>query len=208
MAIEVFVRCLAKLARTMSGDAFWYAETGRRVWIAVADGLGSGPEAARASRAAIDCLRTLVLNPSESDETTSLLAPRQVEHLIMACDRALCGTRGAALGLALLDAGAREGHYAAIGNIEMRLIGQMSKHPVGTPGIVGAGVRKIRVQTFPYVPGDLVLLHSDGLSSHFDLDETLANARSLEALGEALVRDQGHAHDDLTLLLLRQHSPP
>lgn len=205
VAIEVFVRCLSKMPHAQSGDAFWYGEAGARVWVAVVDGLGSGPEAARASRAAVDCLRALVMGPPGIEETASLGVRGQLEHLVMACDRALRGTRGAALGLALLDAGVREGHYAAVGNIEMRLIGEKCEHPVGTPGIVGTGLRKVRVQAFPYVPGDLVLLHSDGLSSRFDLEGSRARAWSLEALGEALVREQGHAHDDLTLLLLRHH---
>lgn len=199
VAIEVFVRSVAKIPHTPNGDASWYAEDGPRAWVAVVDGLGSGPEAARASRAAVACLRERALASPRGSTSPCM------EQLVKECDRALRGTRGAALGLAVLDAEGREGCYVGIGNVEMRLVGERCHRPLAVPGIVGAGLRTVRVQHFPYVPGDLVVLHSDGLSSRFDLDVGRDRSHSLEALGEALVRDHGHSHDDLTLLLLRHH---
>lgn len=204
VGLDVFVKCISKYPEIVSGDAYWYAEEGSCVWAAVVDGLGSGVEAAEAARLAVaslagDLRANAAFNASAtpSDALTSM---------ILACDFRLHNTRGAALGVAVFNAELGEGHFAGVGNIELRILNdRRNVHPVCSPGIVGAGVRKVRVERFQYAPGNLILMHSDGLSSHFDLDGCAVVSQPLEEIGEALL----HAHrkaDDTTLLLIRQHA--
>lgn len=203
VALAVYVKSRAKVPGGPCGDAFWYAEEQGRVWVLVVDGLGSGQEAAAASGAAVHQVRNRVARLRA--RATALEAVVFLQDTLEKCDQALRHTRGAALGLALLDAAARQGHYAGVGNIDLRVIGGSRFHTMTTPGIVGAGLRKVRVEPFSYTPGDLVLMHSDGLSSRFDLDSKLAASWHLEALGEKLVKEHGYKHDDLTVVLLRQY---
>lgn len=173
------------------------------MWVLVVDGLGSGQEAAAASGAAVQQVRGhiagLRLQAAQAEPVAFL------QDTLHRCDAALRHTRGAALGLAMLDAASHQGHYAGVGNVDLRVIGATRFHTMSMPGIVGTGVKKIRVEAFSYEPGDLVLMHSDGLSSRFDLDPKLAVSWHLEALGEKLVKEHGYKHDDLTVILLRQY---
>jgi hypothetical protein len=166
----------------------------------VVDGLGSGPFAAAAALSAVDCLRKKVEPLGTCGDPAAELG-----SLMQHCDHALRGTRGAALGLALLDGAAGWGYYGGVGNVEMRVVGRKPAHPACQAGIVGNGVRKVRVERFAYEAGDLVIMHSDGLSSRFQIDAQLALAWSMEVLGEKLVREHGKV-DDMTLLLMRQHA--
>lgn len=201
VALEVFVKCLSKIPHTVSGDAFWYMESGSLLWTLVVDGLGHGVAAAEASRLAIDCL---------SGEVERLSAvpfePRNsMREMVVLTDRTLRRTRGAAIGLALFDVSRREGYYAGVGNVEMRVVGaQASERPISVAGIVGAGLSRVRVETFSYTPGALIMMHSDGLSSRFDLPPGQGGA-TLKELGERLIASHAKK-DDLTLLMVKQHA--
>src|SRR5690348_888551 len=75
--------------------------------IALIDGLGHGGDAAVAARAADEALAT-------HPDLTALDA-------LMACHRALSGTRGAAITIASVDLERAQLTYAGVGNVEGRL---------------------------------------------------------------------------------------
>ena len=201
MALEIVVKSRARLPQSVSGDAFWYAESGSLLWALVVDGLGHGVQAAEPAHLAVTCISGLVqrLADTRFDPATSL------RDMVVRTDECLRGTRGAALGLVLLDAERGEGHFVGVGNVEMRVCGPRAlARPICSPGIVGARLTRVRVERFDYVPGHTVILHSDGLSSRFELDAVPATA-SLEEVADALVARHGKA-DDMTLLVVRQHA--
>jgi anti-sigma regulatory factor (Ser/Thr protein kinase) len=106
--------CLPIASETESGDAWLVAPLREAVALMVVDGLGHGPEAAKAALAAID---TVALQPG--------LRPReQIER----CHAALRATRGAAQAVALYEMAARQLHFAGVGNIghNMRKVQEFS----------------------------------------------------------------------------------
>ncbi|MCX5263887.1 ATP-binding SpoIIE family protein phosphatase [Streptomyces sp. NBC_00199] len=138
-----------------SGDAWTCVRDGDLVTLMMADGLGHGPEAARASTAAVaEVRRSAHLPPAE---------------LLRRLDAALRDTRGAAVGVARLDLRAGRLLFAGIGNIGARLReGDSWRHLISRPGIVGVH----RPATLPQTGADwaadrLLVLHSDGLPSRW-----------------------------------------
>ncbi|MEU3663927.1 ATP-binding SpoIIE family protein phosphatase [Streptomyces sp. NPDC032940] len=138
-----------------SGDAWAWVRTEDRVTLMLADGLGHGPEAARASSAAVEALRG-----------AARLAPSEVlKHL----DAALAGTRGAAVAVAQVDTRAARLRFAGVGNIGARLCAGGTWRPlVSQPGIVGTH-RPTTVRDEEREWGDdrVLILHSDGLPSRW-----------------------------------------
>ncbi|MFF9125350.1 SpoIIE family protein phosphatase [Streptomyces sp. NPDC014889] len=138
-----------------SGDAWSWAGAGDLVTLMLADGLGHGREAARASSAAVETLhRSARLTPAE---------------LLRRLDTALRGTRGAAVAVAQLDLRAGRLRFCGVGNIGARLReGDAWRHLLSRPGIVGVH----RPTTMPetevaWAPDRLLVLHSDGLPSRW-----------------------------------------
>jgi hypothetical protein len=202
VALDVFVKCISKVPDMISGDAFWYAEQAGLLWMLVVDGLGFGPEAAEAARLAV----VSISNDVKGRTHPGPIDDRALKEMVRRADELLRASRGAALGLALFEPARSVGRYVGIGNIELRVVGPLAHaHPICTPGIVGAGLRSVRVEAFSYQPGQLILMHSDGLSSRFDLDPQVALGPSLEELGESLVAAHGKK-DDLTVLLVKQRA--
>ena len=173
-----------------SGDA-WRVIEGDGEWlIAVCDGLGSGPSAARASRAAMECIGHRFEQP--------------LVRVLEACDQALQGTRGAAIGLLRIRPADHHVAFAGIGNIEVRTVQSSTFRPISTNGIVGGNYRAPKLFEAEYRPLEWLVMHSDGLKNHFDLDRELREPFSMgKELAARLAADHTRAADDLTVLAVQ-----
>ncbi len=179
------------LGETVSGDACFVREYEGQTLIAVVDGLGHGPRAASVAR-----------------KTTGYLEEHyreELTELIQGCHQALKGTRGIAIGLVRIDHGRATLTYVGIGNVEMRVVGEKSHSLVSMPGIVGYHVRKIRPEETAYHPGDLVIMHSDGVSAKFSLAQYPGlRQKAPQQIAEAIFRDYARGHDDATIVVGRE----
>jgi hypothetical protein len=180
-----------RLGEVACGDAWAVEQESQRVQILVADGLGHGEQAAYASGEAVKTFRN-----RSGDSPTAIV---EAIHL------ALRGTRGAAV--ALLEVGAPEGivRYAGVGNIAAAVISPgASRRLASHNGTAGHQVARIQEFTYPFPPGALLVLHSDGLNTHWKLDSYpgLA-ARHPGIIAGVLYRDFNRGRDDATVVAAR-----
>jgi anti-sigma regulatory factor (Ser/Thr protein kinase) len=185
--------CLPLAGETESGDAWLVARQRHAIALMVVDGLGHGPEAAKAGRAAVD---TMALQPG-------MRPAQQIE----VCHAALRPTRGAAQAIALLDLEARELSFAGVGNIGACIIdsdGVGRRQMMSHNGIVGHNIRKVQEFVLPCPPGALVILASDGIATQWDLAQYPGLAACDPAIVAAvLLRDHARARDDACVLVQR-----
>jgi anti-sigma regulatory factor (Ser/Thr protein kinase) len=193
--LEVGAVSVAKSGESVSGDDWAIALDSHRATLIVADGLGHGPEAARASRAAT---QTLAKQPHGSPEA-----------LIQACHDALTTTRGAAVAVVRLDPGAGTGTLAGVGNIAARVhVGATHRNLVSHNGTVGHNVRRIQEFSFPFPVDALLVMHSDGLNTHWSLpDYPGLAARHTGLIAGVLYRDHDRGRDDATVVVVRSKEP-
>lgn len=174
-----------------NGDAWAVRRDGRATAILVADGLGHGEEAARASRAAV-----------ESFERASL---DDLAELLRAMDARLHSTRGAAVAVAWLDPASSTVRYAGIGNISASITAADGvQRLVSVNGTVGQGGARPREMQYRLPRDSVVILHSDGARSHWTLDGYPGLRRRHPTLVSAvLYRDQRRGRDDVTIVAAR-----
>ena len=177
---------------TANGDGWAVSWDGDACRLTVVDGLGHGPAAAAATRAALDALAARPgLGPADALRT---------------CHAALAGTRGAAVSVARLEPDRRRLTYAGVGNVEARLwpagpAGPATR-PIAYRGIVGAVLPTLRPAEFDLAEGWLLVLHTDGLSARLVLEpESAAAGVEPQALAEALLTRWGRATDDATVVV-------
>ena len=189
--LEIGVVCLPKPGEVACGDAWAVEWRGGHCVILVADGLGHGADAAAAAMAAVNALRT---HPQ--------LAPAA---LIELAHDALRSTRGAALAVADIDL-AREVRYAGIGNIAgVALAPGGNRHMVSHSGIVGHEARKIQEFVYPWSQDSVLVMHSDGLATHWNLDQYPGLAgRSPSLIAGVLYRDFARGRDDVTVVVAKK----
>ncbi|MES1260574.1 MAG: ATP-binding SpoIIE family protein phosphatase [Acidobacteriota bacterium] len=174
------------------GDAWSYRITPGGLSGFVADGLGHGMLAEDAARGAV---RAYEGNPGA---TTVELLDR--------VHQATRGTRGAAVAVANIDTASRLVRFAGIGNIAGVLTGPGgTRHMVSMSGIIGHQVRAFREFTYPWEAGCLMVLHSDGLGTRWDLASYPGlTHRSCGLIAGVLWRDMVRSRDDSTVVVTRQ----
>lgn len=190
----------AKLGEPVCGDNWtvrWFADG----WVcAVADGLGHGVIASEAASIIIEAVRGAPSHFSPID-------------IVEAAHRAAKPTRGAAFGVAVLDGAAGVIRYAGIGNIAAVVLnGAERRHLVSHNGIVGHEYRKVSEFAQPWQPQSVLVLHSDGIGTHWDLTRYPGLlARDPSLIAGVLYRDFTRGRDDATVVVLKEwvsESPP
>jgi anti-sigma regulatory factor (Ser/Thr protein kinase) len=190
--LQVGVVCLAHPNEEVSGDSWGVEQQPGCCLIMVADGLGHGPDAAKASQAAIDVLaRHPVRTP---------------KALVEAAHTALHGTRGAALAVVELNLAQQSLKFAGIGNIAgMSFAGQQRHHFASHNGIVGHQLSRVQEFVYPWADEIFLLLHSDGLASRWSLDTYPGlMARHPSLIAGVLYRDFQRGYDDVTVLVVKK----
>ena len=115
----------------------------------------------------------------------------------------LRATRGAAVAVVRLDPARAKLTFAGIGNIAVWIDDGEARHGLlSTPGIVGHNARKFNDMQVPLPPGATVIMHSDGLTSKWDL-KSYPGLRSRDAhlVAATLMRDAAVHHDDASILV-------
>lgn len=198
--------CLPIAGEDECGDAWTIEGDGKNIVMLVADGLGHGPEAAQASRAAV---RAVAHATARALPSSGLPLPSPA-MLIDDMHQALRATRGAAVAVATFAAGAAEIEFAGIGNISATVFdGVARKQLVSHNGIVGHNMRKVQQFSLPWPPQGLFIMCSDGITTQWDLDLYPGLQFCHPALIAGIIyRDFARGRDDATVLVVRHACLP
>jgi anti-sigma regulatory factor (Ser/Thr protein kinase) len=157
----------------------------------VVDGLGHGIFAAEAAR---EAERTLAVSKKES-----------LTDIIHDVHQALKKTRGAAIGIAKIEPEKGLLSFAGVGNISASIVASgSSRSMVSHNGILGQHMERMQEFTYPWNPGNILVMHSDGLGSRWDLERYpgIWN-RHPSLIAAVLHRDFSRGRDDVTVLAAR-----
>lgn len=176
----------------VSGDGFAIREIDGRRQLMLCDGLGHGRLAERAAQEAVRIF--------------GALGPLPVTGVLEALHRGLNHTRGAALAVAELEADCSRVHYAGLGNIAGTIVsGDGSRRGlVSLPGIAGHQKRQIREYEYQLGPGDVLVMHTDGLVERWNAAEQPGLfTHSPQVIAAALLRTAGTRRDDAGVVVAR-----
>jgi anti-sigma regulatory factor (Ser/Thr protein kinase) len=179
---------VAMSGQDVCGDSWSVLASGSVVTLFVADGLGHGQDAAKASVEAVRLFHRF--------------NGHQVSTLLDYVHGGLRTTRGAAVSVARFDPTGRRITFAGIGNVAGALaVNGSLKRMVTMPGTAGHNARKIQSFDYPFEHG-LIVLNSDGISTGWNL----AHYPTMQSVHPTLVaailyRDFGRGRDDATVLV-------
>jgi anti-sigma regulatory factor (Ser/Thr protein kinase) len=181
--------CLAVKGEIECGDSWRIARRGSETAIMVADGLGHGPLAATASRAAATAFAERPFDaPSES---------------MQRLHAGLAGSRGAAAACAVLDTGTAKMAYSGVGNISGSVVcGDRTKGMVSHNGILGVQLLRRQQFDYDYQRGCRIVMHSDGMSARWSIASYPGLfSRHAAVIAAVLYRDHARARDDVTVVV-------
>ncbi|MDT0684362.1 SpoIIE family protein phosphatase [Roseicyclus sp. F158] len=177
-------------AETSCGDDWFVRQIPGRADVLLCDGLGHGPKAAEASAEVLDAARAADVAP---------------EDMMMHLTRALVGTRGAVAAMIRVDLETSTLSYSALGNITTMLVGRSgSKRIAVRDGRIGGAPTHGYAETLPLEPGDMIIMHSDGLKTlrEGDLRPALL-ARSPLLIGAFLLDRAFRGRDDASIVVVK-----
>lgn len=184
--------CLPKPGQSVSGDHWASIESSDRSLLLVVDGLGHGGLAAEAASAAVRVFRE---NGQKSPKA-----------LIETMHQSLRRTRGAALAIAEINFDQQTVQYAGVGNIAGTILSIAgTSRMVSHNGTVGHEIRKIQEFSYPWTSESTLIMHSDGLSNHWQVNRYLGLiAKHPSLIAGILYRDFSRDRDDVAVVVARE----
>jgi anti-sigma regulatory factor (Ser/Thr protein kinase) len=195
-AVEVGVVSLPIRGEEVCGDGWGLKKMPASILLMVVDGLGHGVLAAEAAREA-----ERIFGEARSISPTPIL---QDSHL------SLKKTRGAAMAVASLNFERGLLSYAGVGNISASLVApQGSRGLASHNGTVGHEVRNIQEFSLPWNAQSILVMHSDGLNTRWDLALYPGIwSRHPALIAGLLYRDFSRERDDVTVLVAKSRQEP
>jgi anti-sigma regulatory factor (Ser/Thr protein kinase) len=179
---------------TVCGDA-WQVTVGERMFsMTVADGLGHGPLACEAAQSVV-----------ESYDAAPFTSPHETLERMHSNARP---TRGAAAAVAVIDSDSSVLRYAGIGNIVGFIAGSgETRRMVSHHGTLGHVAQRFVDFEYPLTPASLIIMHSDGIGTHWSLDDWPQLGKLHPAvIAGVIARDQWRMRDDATVLAVRRRA--
>ncbi len=171
------------------GDSYLALPGSFRSLYMIVDGLGHGAIASEAANQAVKIVRA-----SSQESLTEIMT---VTH------NALKATRGAAMSIAIIDHERSIVTHAAVGNISASLgNGIDTRNMIFQNGTLGAALPRVQERTYPFEPGMLLLMFSDGLVSKCSFQGYPGiRHRPPSLIAGLLYRDFSRRRDDATVLV-------
>jgi anti-sigma regulatory factor (Ser/Thr protein kinase) len=177
----------------VNGDAFVIKRWSTSALVAVIDGLGHGQYAHRAAQAARQYVETHLDQP--------------LDAIFRGVGRNCRATRGVVMAVVRFDFAGDDIRFsfASVGNIETRVFGGANRPQFIVPrGIVGGNAPHPRVTDHRWDPGTVLVLHSDGVTSHWGLADFPGLMRELATpMAQRLLRTLAKDNDDATIVVVR-----
>jgi anti-sigma regulatory factor (Ser/Thr protein kinase) len=184
---------VAMPGETVSGDGWAMKSNDKGSTLMVVDGLGHGPDAAKASTEAMRIF-----------EKHWRLPPAEALGYIHAGMRA---TRGGAIAIARVEPDEKKVTFAGVGNIAGSIVGSdgQAKRMMSHNGTVGHNARRIQEIVYPFDDMlSMIVLHSDGLSGSWSISNYPGLAAQHPSVWAAvLYRDFARGRDDATVLVAK-----
>ncbi|SDG80699.1 Anti-sigma regulatory factor (Ser/Thr protein kinase) [Pseudomonas flavescens] len=172
------------------GDVWHLATRGSTISALLIDGLGHGEDA---ERAALAGERAFALAPCSD----AVMLLEELHH-------AMNGTRGGAVAIAQARLDSGHLRFVGVGNISASLVSvEKPRGLASLPGIVGAQYRKAQPFDYDEINGQLLILHSDGLQSRWNLNDYPGLVHCHPAVIAAVLhRDFCRGRDDVTVVVI------
>lgn len=189
--LEVGVMTRPHYQMTQNGDAFVIKRWSHMGLVAVIDGLGHGAHAYKAAQTA----RQYIENHPE----------QSIAELFQGVGCICRSTRGVVMAIARFDCSCNQLIYGSLGNIDSHLISSFKSNSLlARRGIIGVTQGNPAITSCSWKPGDIIILHTDGLSSRWHWNDfSHLKDKPVATIAKHMLDKLGKEEDDSTVLVVR-----
>ena len=187
--LDIGIAVFTQPGETESGDLHVVAPFAAGVLIAVVDGIGHGPEAAKVARIATRVMKDY--------------SHENLQSLIQRCHNALHGTRGVVMSLASFNHETKIMIWAGVGNVQGNLLPmdklRGSKTLLLSMGTLGQQIGSVHPTELAVKPGDTLVFTTDGIREDFHQGLNLKQSPQ-QLANDILARSARYTDDALVLV--------
>jgi serine/threonine protein phosphatase PrpC len=188
MIIEIGGFTRPMLGERYNGDSIYIHQDDDLAVCSVIDGIGHGRIAHQISQKISKYLPTVI-----SEDPAEMIART---HEFMK------GSEGAALGIGVVRN--KIFTFASMGNISCFLRGKKTKRFVSSEGLLGVRGRTAKKESVALSAGDVVVMHSDGLSLQNMLSgPPVFHLFSAKGLARKMINEHGSSYDDASVIVMQ-----
>jgi len=190
MQLEIGTYLRPFFGERVVGDAVLTSNNIDFSYLVVIDGIGHGSKAQEISIKIKDYLtENLCPNPSQLIEN--------VHNYMM-------GSEGAVIGVSVINHKESSLTFAGLGNISCKVIGSTNNAMVSADGLLGVRFRSVKNSRVILKNKDMILMHSDGVSSTSEMTDLLKkNNYSSRLLAKKIVITFGSDFDDASCIIAK-----
>jgi len=189
--LQVGVVSVPMRGEPVCGDGWKSKMHADLTYIMLVDGLGHGVFASEAAR--------------EAERILTEVQYGSPSVVLRDCHDALKKTRGAAVAIAAIDQRNRLLFFCGLGNISAMLLSANRRRGIASHnGTVGHNFHRAQEFTLPWYDDSILIMHTDGIGTRWDLDRYPGITRKHPNLIAAvLYRDFSRQRDDATVLVAK-----
>lgn len=190
--IGIAMRAMPSTDDAPSGDLGLVRQIDSRQLLALVDGLGHGRNAHEiASQACAEIERR---DPEEP-----------LDRMMEALMRRFRGGRGFVAVLCRIDPASDALEFCGIGNVNGRLFNGTERTLLSGPGIVGQQSARPVARRLDFPPGAVLLLHTDGISSHLKPSELAESFDgTAQEAADRMIEQHARPSDDAGVVIARR----
>jgi serine/threonine protein phosphatase PrpC len=174
----------------VNGDMAFVRHVGEQLFVALFDGAGHGDGAHEIAQ------KSLIFLETRMDWALPKLMNGLHEHLR--------GSRGGVAIVGRLDRSQAAFRYVGLGNISIRKFGRCPHRHLTQEGVIGYQIRAPKEQCVELSFGDVLVLHTDGIRSQFDVEDYPGLMKDdARTIANHLVSEFGKNDDDATCVVIR-----
>lgn len=178
------------LSKSECGDVGLIKQLDNDILVALIDGLGHGAEARRVASLAKEYI-------NKNDNIP-------LNQMIKGMHNYLKGTRGLVVAILKLHIQSGDFTFCGIGNITCKVLGSNPKTLLSRDGVVGYTIATPITKNSKLEIGDILILHSDGISSHFDINiKDKWSFFLAQEIAEDMITKYRNTNDDASCIVLR-----
>ena len=189
--VEWSVATRPKDGHTDSGDFSCVRNLDDGVLLVVVDVLGHGADAAKAARRFLDIIEVETI-----DDLSALFAR---------CDALLRADRGAVMTAVLMRPHEQLVRYLGVGNVQAVVVRGDNRAKrewlLIRSGVLGSGLGPLEARTLPVLPGDVVVLATDGV--HAAYASSIDPLQTVERIARTVLDTHATGKDDALVLAAR-----
>ncbi|MDM8516458.1 SpoIIE family protein phosphatase [Desulfobacterales bacterium HSG16] len=171
------------------GDTGMVKEFDDKVFAAVIDALGHGKNAHELA-----------------EICTNFLAENYRQKLIEMMEKLhqyIRGSRGVVASLCLVDMKKSTFSHVSVGDTTVRKLNNDRSRGYSMPGIIGYQMRSLQEKTMKLDDSDIIILHTDGIPSHFNQRAEGILQGDARAIACNIIAQFSKKHDDALCIILR-----